>query len=128
MAQSSHSVEPAAAAIDSDIADLRQQLAEALETLEAIRNGEVDAVVVGGPDNRKVYTLETADRSYRVLIEQMTDGALMIGRDGAVLYANRALAEMLGATTGGLIAAGFASFVRPESEEDFKGVLLKAGK
>jgi PAS domain S-box-containing protein len=128
MPLSSHPGEPAAASIDGEIADLRQQLAEALETLEAIRNGEVDAVVVGGPDNRKVYTLETADRSYRVLIEQMTDGALMIGQDGAVLYANRALAEMLGCTTGGLISAGFASFVCPESAEDFQGVLRNAGK
>ena len=114
--------------LDREISDLKLQLAEALEALDAIRNGEVDAVVVGGADNRKVYTLDTADRSYRVLIEQMTDGALMIKQDGAVLYGNRALADMLGATTGDLIASGFAPFVRPESLSDFERLLVSGGK
>src|SRR5438045_919445 len=91
------------APLDAEVLHLRLQLAEALETLEAIRNGEVDAVVVGGPDNRKVYTLETADRSYRLLIEQMTEGALMISQDGALLYGNHALADMLGAEPSALI-------------------------
>ena len=45
------------------IADLEARLREAEETLEAIRAGEVDALVVGaegGP--QRVYTLQTADR------------------------------------------------------------------
>ena len=128
MTQSSRIPEPPPPSPDREMAELRLQLAEALETLEAIRNGEVDAVVVGGPANRKVYTLETADRSYRLLIEQMTEGALMISPSGAVLYVNHALAEMLGAPTGRLIAAGFAPFVRPESSADFQGLLQNGGK
>ena len=112
----------------AEVADLRLRLDEALETLDAIRNGEVDAVVVGGADNRKVYTLETADRSYRLLIEQMTDGALMIGRDGLVLYCNLALADMLGTTTGDLTAMTFGCFVTPASAADFQGLLEKGGK
>src|SRR5688572_5330969 len=112
----------------SEVVGLRLQLAEALETLEAIRNGEVDAVVVGGPENRKVYTLETADHSYRLLIEQMTDGALMLSEKGAVLYGNKALAHMLGATPRGLIAAEFISFVRPKSSSDFQQLLKNGGK
>ncbi|CAN5538174.1 hypothetical protein BH10PSE5_BH10PSE5_26520 [soil metagenome] len=127
MAENSLTSDRPAPSQDDEISELRQQLAEALETLEAIRNGEVDAVVVGGPDNRQVYTLETADRSYRLLIEQMTDGALMISRDGAVLYGNRALAEMLGAATTRLIGAGFGSYVRPESAGDFQRLLEDGG-
>jgi PAS domain S-box-containing protein len=111
-----------------EIRDLRLQLAEARETLEAIRNGEVDAVVVGGPDNRRVYTLETADRSYRLLIEQMTEGALMVGQDGVVLYGNRALADMLGSTPSALIATGLRPFVKPESSADFQRLLKSGGK
>ncbi len=111
-----------------EMAELRLQLAEALETLEAIRNGEVDAVVVGGPDNHQVYTLETADRSYRLLIEQMTDGAMMISRDGAVLYCNRALADLLGTTTGSLTAGTLVSYVTPASHADFETLLKHGGK
>src|SRR3954465_12504729 len=100
MSQSRVPRPPPAAPSGDELAELRLQLAEALETLEAIRNGEVDAVVVGGDDNRQVYTLETADRSYRLLIEQMTDGAIMISQDDVVLYGNHALADMLRTSTG----------------------------
>jgi PAS domain S-box-containing protein len=128
MDRRSSDVAPPTASIEREVLDLRLQLAEALETLEAIRNGEVDAVVVGGPDNRKVYTLETADRSYRLLIEQMTEGALMIGQDGAVLYGNRALAEMLGSTPSALMAAGLTPFIKPQSLADFRRLLRDGGK
>ena len=54
---------------------LEAELEEATATLDAIRNGEVDAVVVGGPAGQMVYTLENADRPYRVIVEQMREGA-----------------------------------------------------
>lgn len=72
------------------------RLAEADELLNAIRSGDVDAVVVGGPGATQVYTLENADRPYRVLIEQMQEGAVTVGHDGTVLYCNQRLAELLG--------------------------------
>jgi DNA-binding transcriptional LysR family regulator len=58
--------------------ELEAALLEANETLDAIRNGEVDAVVVGGPHGQIVYTLENADRPYRVLVEQMREGAVTL--------------------------------------------------
>ena len=51
-----------------DVMELKARLREAEDTLEAIRNGEVDAVVVGGAAGQQVYTLKNADRPYRVLI------------------------------------------------------------
>ena len=122
------SLEVTASRPADELGELRLQLAEALETLDAIRNGEVDAVVVGGADNRQVYTLETADRSYRMLVEQMTDGALMVGQDGGLLYGNHALADMLRTTTGRLIAGGFRRFVGQESLADFEALLRRGGK
>jgi PAS domain S-box-containing protein len=76
--------------------ELEAQLAEANETLDAIRNGDVDAVVVGGPSGQIVYTLENADRPYRVLVERMMEGAVTLGGDGAILYCNRSFAELAG--------------------------------
>jgi PAS domain S-box-containing protein len=75
---------------------LREKLREAEETLEAIRNGDVDAVVVSGADDvPRVYTLETADQTYRLLVEEMQEGALTLTRGGDILYCNRRLAELV---------------------------------
>src|SRR6476659_9597505 len=81
-------------ALAARLVDAQEQLREANETLDAIRNGDVDAVVVGGPAGQIVYTLESADRPYRVLVEQMVEGAVTLTGDGLLLYANRSFAEL----------------------------------
>ncbi|MGE5621925.1 MAG: EAL domain-containing protein [Bacillota bacterium] len=75
---------------------LRRRLAEAEEVLDAIRNGEVDAVVVHGERGPQVYTLEGADRVYRQLIESMSEGAVTLSPAGVVLYCNKQFAHMIG--------------------------------
>jgi hypothetical protein len=50
--------------------ELRTKLDEAEETLRAIRNGEVDALIVSTPQGNQVFTLQSADQPYRVLIEE----------------------------------------------------------
>ncbi len=79
----------------SDREQLRARLAEAEETIEAIRSGKVDALVVSGPQGEQIYTLRGADHSYRVLLEDMNEGAATLLPDGAVLYCNKAFAEMV---------------------------------
>lgn len=53
---------------------LREQLEEASETIQAIRTGQIDALVVNDTDGHQVYTLKTADQTYRVFIETMNEG------------------------------------------------------
>jgi PAS domain S-box-containing protein len=79
----------------SELQQLRTRLEEAEETIQAIRRGEVDALVVSGPDGEQIYTLRGADHSYRVLLEDMNEGAATLLPDGSVLYSNRAFADML---------------------------------
>ena len=69
-----------------EVEDLRKRLEEAEETLRAIRSGEVDALVVSGPQGDRLYTLEGADQSYRILFETMEEGAATLGANGTVLY------------------------------------------
>lgn len=76
-------------------ADLRARLNEAEDTLRAIRSGEVDALVVSSPEGDQIFTLKGAELPYRVLIEDMNEGALTLAMDGVILYANRRFAEML---------------------------------
>jgi PAS domain S-box-containing protein len=92
---------------------LEQRLREAEDTLDAIRRGEVDAVVVQHPDGERVYTLETADRPYRVLVEHMQEGAVTLTGDGVALYCNRRFAEILGVEREALIGHVIAPHLRP---------------
>lgn len=91
---------------------LRESLREARETLEAIRNGDVDAVVVSGADNRpRVYTLETADQTYRLLVEEMQEGTLTLTRGGDILYCNRRLAQLVETVPERVIGGSLRRFV-----------------
>jgi PAS domain S-box-containing protein len=89
-------VDPTLEAYRAHIRELEARLEESEDTLAAIRRGDFDAVVVEGPNReRLVYTLETADRPYQALIEQMQEGAFTIDAEGVILYCNRRLAQML---------------------------------
>jgi PAS domain S-box-containing protein len=94
-------------------ADLRRRLEEAEETVRAIQSGAVDAFVVEeGSGDRRVYTLEGADRPYRVFVEQMPNGAVTLQPDGTIVYCNRRLAELVGVPQGRLVGAALRDFVR----------------
>jgi PAS domain S-box-containing protein len=79
----------------AEVAELRARLAEAEETLEAIRTGAVDALVVAGPAGDQVFTLQGAETPYRLLIESMNEGAATLGPDGTILYCNARFADMV---------------------------------
>jgi len=68
--------------------ELRLQLEEANDTIQAIRTGQVDAFIVQGENGHQLYTLKTADQTYRVFIEKMNEGAVTINREGMILYSN----------------------------------------
>jgi PAS domain S-box-containing protein len=110
-----------------EIGELRTRLGEAEETLRAIRSGEVDALVVSGPQGDQIYTLQGADRFYRVLMETMAEGAATLGRDGTILYCNRRLATMLGMPLEKVIGSSIEDHV---SSEDWQTLqrLFRDGK
>jgi hypothetical protein len=53
----------------AEIERLKSRLDEAEEFQRAVRNGEVDALVVSGNQGDQVFTLQGADHAYRRLIE-----------------------------------------------------------
>jgi PAS domain S-box-containing protein len=107
-----------------EVEDLRTRLGEAEETLRAIRSGEVDALVVDSVKGSRVYTLESADRLYRILLETLEEGAGILGGDGTVLYGNRRLAEMLRTPLEKVIGASLGNFLSPEDW----GILKEMGE
>ena len=107
----------------SELEQLRARLEEAEETIQAIRSGEVDALVVSGPHGEQIYTLHGADHSYRVLLEDMNEGAATLLPDGAVLYCNKAFAEMLKMPIEKVIAFSVQEFVAPSDRQAFADLL-----
>ena len=83
-----------------ELGRLRTQIQDLDRALTAIRAGDVDAVVLGGPQGHQLYTLVSADRPYRVIVEEMGDGAVTVSERGIILYANQRLAELVGADRG----------------------------
>jgi two-component sensor histidine kinase/PAS domain-containing protein len=80
---------------------------DAEETIEAIHGGSVDAVVVKSPDGLRVLMLEGADQPYRMVVERMSDGALTLGPDNTILYANQRLSELTGRPSADIIGERF---------------------
>ena len=103
-------------------AELRAQLEEAQETLRAIQGGEVDALVVG----ERVYSLEGSETPYRVVLEEMAEGAAMLSADGTVLYANRSLARLLKTPLESLMGTPLRRFVAEAERPAFQGHLAES--
>jgi two-component system, sensor histidine kinase len=108
------------------IEDLRARLAEAEETLRAIRHGEVDAVVVQSAAGEQIYTLTSADQPYRALVEQMHEGAAILTVDGDILYCNGAFAKLVGMPLEQVIGAPVDRFTTGRGKS--VAAMLRAGR
>jgi signal transduction histidine kinase len=115
------------AATDTDVRHdpqaLRARLAEAEDTLRAIRQGEIDALVVEGPEGSRIYTLYGADEPYRVLVEEMNEGAVVLTSRGCILYANARFAAFAGEPLESVVGSSFARFLRPSDRAEFDDLL-----
>jgi PAS domain S-box-containing protein len=102
---------------------LRAQLHEASETIEAIRTGGIDSLVIGPPGQEQVYTLATADRPYRLIVEAMNEGAAIISPRGVILDANPRLSAMTGRNRNELAGAVAAELAPDAHRAAFARVL-----
>lgn len=84
---------------------------EAEETLRAIAAGECDAFVVSDGRGPRVFTVETAEQPYRMLVENMRDGAATLSSSGLILYANRRLTELLSCSRETVVGSPLAMFL-----------------
>lgn len=108
------------------IDQLKLRLAEATETLDAIREGAVDAVVVQGAKGPQVFTLKGADHAYRLLVEAMSEGAVTLDARGRILYSNARFAEILCTPLENVVGAQFVDFVNAGSKLAFSHFFKKA--
>src|ERR1044071_7347911 len=109
----------------TEVEQLREQLREAQETLEAIRHGEVDALVVNSPEGDQVYTLRGADYSARMLLQEMSEGAATLIPDGSILYCNKRFADMIGLPHEKVIGVLAREFVAPADREVYDSLIRR---
>ena len=112
----------------SQIGELKSQLNEAQDTIDAIRAGEVDAFVVKNGNGHELYTLKSADQTYRIFIEKMMEGAVTVSMDGTILYSNTSFAEMVNLPLAKVLGFSFESFIPDESKPVIHDLINKAWK
>ncbi|MFI5129551.1 MAG: ATP-binding protein [Chitinophagales bacterium] len=104
-------------------AALQQQLREARKSLDAIRAGNIDAVVIRNKKNHRVFTEKTADKTYRILIEKMNEGAVSLNKDGTILYCNSYFARLVRLPLQKVLGIKFKKFIAPSSKKRFDALL-----
>lgn len=99
---------------------LKLRLAEVEDILDAIKRGEVDAFVT---DDRRVFTLKTADHAYRILVETINEGAVTLTADGTIMYCNGHVADMLSLHLDKIIGSSILDLVRSDESKKLKSIL-----
>jgi diguanylate cyclase (GGDEF)-like protein/PAS domain S-box-containing protein len=97
----------------AEVDSLRTRLREAEETLDAIRFGRIDALVVSKQDEESVVTLQGAEHTYRMMVEAMNEGVITLAADGTILYCNRCFTDMLKMPPDKIAGRLFQTFVAP---------------
>lgn len=108
----------------AEIEALKSQLFEANSVIEAIREGAVDALVLHKDGQQQVYSLESADYTYRILIEKFGEGALSLSDQGLILYCNEHFSKMIGIPANQIIGTFFDAFMdEPEIFHNLRAAL-----
>ncbi len=106
-----------------ELEQVNAQLHEANETIHAIRTGQVDALVVQEESGPRLYTLKSADHTYRVFIEKMKEGAVTLDYNGIILYSNSQFATMVNLPLEKIIGLSLADLIPYESKNTFKKII-----
>jgi len=105
-----------------ELEDLTFQLKEANETIHAIRTGQIDALVVETEGGPQLYTLKSADHTYRVFIEKMREGAVTLNSKGIILYCNSQFAEMINMPLAKVMGLPIIDFIPDQYRSKFKKI------
>ena len=111
------------AELSQQVDALQQKLKEACEALDAIREGTVDALVVSGTSGEQIFSLINADQPYRILLEEMSEGALTVTPDGLILFSNKRFAEMVKSPLNKVIGGTIQTWVDPEHRHILESLL-----
>jgi two-component system phosphate regulon sensor histidine kinase PhoR len=106
-----------------EIEALQFRLEEATDTIDAIRMGNIDGLIVQTQEGTQLYTLRNADQTFRIFIEQMNEGAITLSHEGIILYSNSRFASMMGLPLERVIGQSFFLFVMPDFKLRWKALM-----
>jgi len=91
---------------------LQNELQDANQIIDSIREGAVDALVVTDESGiPQIYAIESADYTYRILIERFSEGALSINENGMILFANHIFSELAGVNSDAITGSNFRDYL-----------------
>lgn len=94
--------------------------------MKAIRGGEVDSILVDGPQGSRIFTLQSPEEPYRILLERMNEGAASLNTDGTILFCNMRLASIVGQPPERLVGSPVTALATPTAREHFQQLLLES--
>lgn len=108
------------------IGDFTLGLEEVAETLDAIRAGRIDAVVVEGSQGQEVFTFRDASHPFRLLVEAMSEGAVLTTIDGDICYQNPCFSALTGIEVAVAQGHPLSDLVTNETQRDLALLLERA--
>jgi len=104
----------------SKMEDLKLRLSEAEEAIDAIKNGSVDAFAIRKDGKPEVFTLQSLDYAYRVLIEKFSEGALNLTLDGLIIYSNSYFSKLMNVPNEKVTGSYIFDYIAGESHQQFR--------
>jgi PAS domain S-box-containing protein len=102
------------------IEELKTQLAEAQEAIDAIKIGSVDAFAIKKDGKAEVFTLQSLDYAYRVLIEKFSEGALNLTQEGLIVYSNSYFSKLIDIPNEKVIGTYILDLISGEMRDKFR--------
>ncbi|MFI0434901.1 MAG: PAS domain S-box protein [Parachlamydiaceae bacterium] len=113
---------------NKEIDRLKERLRVAEDTLNAIKNGKVDALVIQGAKGEQLYSINSPDHPYQVFFENMDEAAIVLSNQHIILYGNRSFFEMLGMSCENVIGKSIFNFLKQSDHRYFIDHVLKNKK
>ncbi len=107
-------------AIIMDLSDLKKVEEDLQKKIHELRRFNQPAV-----DREMKYP---AAIPYRILVEEMNEGAVSLTRDGTILYYNRRCAELLFLPSEHLVGSNFSQFIEKSDIKNFRKLLNTGAK
>lgn len=86
----------------------------------------MDAFIVKNEDTHEIYTLKSADKTFRIFIEKMAEGAITINKQGVILYCNSSFANLINLPLATVIGKELKSFIPDEHKISVQELIKKA--
>ncbi len=85
----------------------------------------MDAFALNRNNTPEIFTLQSGDFAYRMLVENFNEGALTLSEDGLIVYTNNYFHDLLTLSYDSVIGKSIHNFIHPESKQAFDELFKK---